>query len=228
MRLPKVFLLIPLLLGATLPEWVLPPPPVVEVFKSVYAVYPVLYDPIKSPTLKEGHSLVSPYAGTGFLVEGYLITAAHVILPISGDKRAVSKNGDLYIEGRRPFIKDRLDEASDVAAFPTVGYNLGKALYLQVKPPEKQELVWWICRGGFLANEWSMGRYLDEIPPHKEYKYPTYFINPIVGGIHSGCSGSPIFNAQGEVIGLVSATNDAGSILNAIVIRAAEIQALLK
>jgi S1-C subfamily serine protease len=64
-----------------------------------------------------------------------------------------------------------------------------------------------------LTDEWSVGRYLDTILLPASEGGRRYIINPILGGIHSGCSGAPVFNALGQVVGIVLSHNNSGSVL---------------
>lgn len=168
--------------------------------------------------------------GTAFLVaDGVMVTAAHHFAGRAGELFFLSAGAVVLVDpgaGRAL----RVDRDADMAVFAVEEIPGAPILRLRAGPPPRRSLVWWKCVRGLLAGEWSAGLYLDTIPPAGSlagrYSRPLHLINTVIGGLHPGCSGAPVLDASGEVVGLVSGFLDGGSMLNVLVVRSEDLAAL--
>jgi len=216
-----------------IPAWIEPPAAVKTAFKSVVAVRVVIHDPARPAP--EGQSRVRKQAATGFAVAGAIVTAAHVVgdhAPNDPDCQVKPcLTGEIWTAGYPPLPELIWNRDADVAVYRHTAFrDRGplRPLVLATRGPSPGDLVWWVCRGGMLADEWSVGRYLDTVEsvPGAATR-PTLFVNPWLGGIHAGCSGAPVLNAAGHVVGMIVFHNDAGSVLNAFAVRVEELREAL-
>lgn len=208
------------------PKWFSPSAAVISSFDLVVPVRPVLKTP-EGSQLKEKEVLVTSMNGTGSFLNSYLVTVAHITSQAMAGvhNQADQRTGQLFLWKLKlaPLSVVYINEKRDIAIFELPKKNF-KFLSLAKEEPRKQELLWWICRGGLLENEWSVGRYLDTIKLPDAEGGERYFINPIIGGIHSGCSGAPLFNILGQVVGIVVSHNNAGSVLSVFAVPLPEIE----
>lgn len=214
------------------PDYLMPPPEVRAVFELVVPVRPVLIPP-EGTILKEQEAYVSAESATGAFLGSYLVTAAHVtlqFLPGQHDQAQRQITGELFLWRLKvkPLKSIYINERTDIGIFSLGTHKPGQHLSLASSPPDKQELLWWICRGGLMEDEWSVGRYLDQIELPGAAGGPRYLINPILGGIHLGCSGAPVFNGAGLVVGIILSHNNAGSVLNGFVATLKELKVAME
>lgn len=222
--------------GATWLEMLGPPPPVRAAFGGVVPIEIIIRE-FRNLGDGAGGKVEQRLEGTGFLVApALMVTATHLFVEGPGNKGAMqflpSRNGATRIEtsmGPGQFI--HVDRMADLAIYRLDSPAAGATLALRPDPPARQELLWWYCVRGLLSQEWSVGRFLDTIPPagslQHRYSHPLHLVNAIVGGVHPGCSGAPVFDAEGRVIGMISGFLDGGSFLSVLVIRAEDILAAL-
>lgn len=217
------------------PGWLRPPPAVQAAFERVVHIEIWLRPP--SDVAGRGASGAEDETrGTAWLVgPGQLVTAAHFFSMFGGHFTTQPSLERVQLEmtgadGRRhPGEPVMWRGAADIAVFRLDSVPDGLSpLPLRATPPRPQELVWWICRGGLLENEWSVGRVLGDVPPagalSGRYVNPLHLINPILGGVHPGCSGAPILDGKGRVIGAVSGFQSGGNVLNVLAVRARDIR----
>lgn len=121
---------------------------------------------------------------------------------------------------------------SDIAFFHVQEETGLPVIRLRAEPPKKNELMWWYCAAGLLTDEWSMGRFLGEVPPREAlegtYANDVYLVNTILGGVHAGCSGAPVLDYEGMAVGMVSGFMTGGSFNNILAIRAEDIRRALE
>ncbi len=209
----------------SLPEWLLPPPAVAAAFRRVFPIFPIA----QTQTQENGLPVVviSDKPSSGFLVAGPLVVTAAHILALESGQRAER----VGLHGRRPATQVWFDQKIDLAFLRVDPADRDAAtrcvLPIRADPPAPNELVWWLCRGGLLANEWSVARYLGQVAPEHAlkgaYRVPVYFFNPILGGLHGGCSGTPVLDGEGRVVGMITSYVSGGMVLNAMAIRGSDI-----
>ncbi len=217
----------------TIPEWLLPPAAVKQTFDRVYAVWPVEWRCTQEQDCGNRIERASEYSGTSSVVGGaMLLTAAHVALNNYADPGIMKAE----TRGRQWAVKVYSDVKADIVLFRLHADDVPDAkrtsLELRLLPPSPQELVWWVCRGGLLEDEWSVGRFLGEVPPARAlaeaFSNPVYLINPILGGIAAGCSGAPIVDARGQIAGMVVSFLKGEGVLNVLAVRATDISVALR
>jgi hypothetical protein len=139
----------------------------------------------------------------------------------------IKKNGKVY---SGILIARKTD--FDIAFFSVREETGLPIMRLREDPPKKNELTWWYCAAGLLTDEWSMGRFLGEVPPREvlegKYANNVYLVNTILGGVHAGCSGAPVLDYEGAVVGLVNGFMAGGSFNNILAIRAEDIRRALE
>ncbi len=209
----------------SLPSWLLPPPAVAAAFRRVFPVFPIVQTQSQSNGVPE--TVVSDKPSSGFLVAGPLVvTAAHILATDSGQRAE-----RIGLAGRRPATQRWIDPKIDLVFLSVDPADLEAAtravLPVRTEPPAPNEMVWWLCRGGLLRDEWSVARYVGQVKPEHAlrgaYRVPVYFFNPILGGLHGGCSGAPVLDGEGRVVGMITSFVSGGMVLNAMAIRASDI-----
>lgn len=200
-----------------LPAWMLPPYRVEQNFAGVVEM-----------EISDGTAVVH---GSAWRIGKHIfVTGAHFYnkpqLP-NNISASIKKNGKIY---NGTLIAHQVD--SDIAFFFVQEETELPIMRFREEPLKKNELMWWYCATGLLMDEWSMGRFLGEVPPREalEGKYANniYLVNTILGGVHAGCSGAPVLDYEGAVVGLVNGFMDGGSFNNILAIRAEDIRSVLE
>jgi S1-C subfamily serine protease len=138
---------------------------------------------------------ISHYRGTGFFVNGHLITAAHVVLPDAGDK-VLSISITSYKGKSAKVSVDHSDKKLDLAELVLVkGERLAlPSLHLSESNPIVGEKVTEIGHPGMIHFVVSRGEIIG-FDLDQDYNIAAL-------DTFGGNSGGPILNAQGRVVGL--------------------------
>lgn len=144
------------------------------------------------------------FAGTGFCVDGLLVTASHVL---TDEAPYYVRNGSTYHplqyqlwHPRQVFAADRM--GFDVAFYPLPG--LKSPLSLAGEDAEKGdelEILCWQMTGGVLRQVGTRGLVTDSADEDGYLKIAT------VNRITHGCSGCPVFR-DGKVYGIITMGRD--------------------
>ncbi|MBU6415428.1 trypsin-like peptidase domain-containing protein [Patescibacteria group bacterium] len=200
-----------------LPAWMLPPNRVDQNFAGVAEI-----------EISDGMNIAH---GSAWRIGKHIFaTAAHFYnkphLPNNISAR-IKKNGKTY---NGTLIAHKAD--SDLAFFRIQEETELPIMRIREEPLKKNELVWWYCAAGLLTDEWSQGRFLGEVPPREalegKYANNVYLMNTMLGGVHAGCSGAPVFDYEGAVVGLVNGFMAGGSFNNILAIRPEDIRRALE
>lgn len=203
----------------TLPGWMMPPDAVRNNFTGVVEI-----------NLLDGQT--RSYGSAWLIRPNIVVTGGHYY-----NKSEISENATVHLKDRNgtiwPLVKIPSGN-TDIALFRLHSTPNLPVLPLREEKPDENgdELLWWYCASGLLQDEWSMGRFLGEIPPSGAlagvFQENVYLTNTIAGGIHAGCTGSPVMDYRGRVVGLATAFMPGGSFNNILAIRAEDIRRALE
>lgn len=141
------------------------------------------------------------FAGTAFCIDGYLVTAGHVI-----DRPATYyvRNGndyhplqfDKWIPQQLP-ASDRM--GYDIAFYPVPGLKSPLRLAeSDAEPNDELDILCWQWRPEGLVKVATQGLVI------KESDEPAYVRIATIDHITHGCSGCPAFDSDGRVFGMVT------------------------
>lgn len=202
----------------TLPSWMTPTHAVRKIFFGVVEV-----------DLIDGATRI--HASAWLVRPNILVTAGHFY-----NKRDLSAAAVIEFKDRSGKLWRAVPlpiENNDIVFFALDGKPDMPVVSLREEALDENgnELLWWYCASGLLQDEWSMGRFLGQVPPagalEGRYANSVYLINTIAGGIHAGCSGAPVVDYQGRAIGFADGFMSGGSLSNIFAIRAEDIRRAL-
>lgn len=201
-----------------LPSWMLPPHRVEQNFAGVIEV-------------EINDNAPRPPRGSMWRIDKHVyVTAAHFYSRSRLDTNSLAK---INIAGKTHtgiILMRNVD--ADLAYFFIAEETGLPILPLREESPKKNELLWWYCATGLLTDEWSMGRFLGEVPPKEalagKYANNMYLVNTMLGGVHAGCSGAPVMDYEGQVVGLVNGFMAGGSFENILAVRSEDIKRALQ
>jgi len=162
-----------------------------------------------------GNAAIPITSGSGFLVsnDGYVVTAAHVAVAKGNEISAVAANGRVYtgsVVGIMPtndmaLIKLRAFSGRSVVPAAPACSPIGSSIYTLGKPHGAGDTA----RIGTLQ-----AMHFGRAVAYGNFGYPDAMVLHM--GTQRGESGGPVFNAQGQFIGMVVSTlsDESGNSIN--------------
>lgn len=150
------------------------------------------------------HASPHGFAGTGFFIDGCLVTAGHVLR--RGDLRLVFHDGKyIRLHADRwvpPLVGSDDMTGFDVAFYPVpqMKSTLRVADFYDERPDDLQ-LMCWQFRGGQVVRVVTPGVVTGRTEEDGYFKLAT------VERVLPGCSGCPVFDSDGLVHGIVTMVN---------------------
>jgi hypothetical protein len=141
------------------------------------------------------------FAGTAFCIDGYLVTAGHVIdTPITHYVRNGNDYHPLYFECWRPEIVPADDRLGyDVAFYPVPGLKSPLSLAdIDAEPNDHLDILCWQYKPSGLQQVATQGLVIKDPDLAGHVRIAS------VDRITHGCSGCPAFDSDGKVYGMIT------------------------